>query len=60
MTRSPAPDFEQRLATFESTTFKKLRPGQQLVLSKYVTEHLDGSDLAIETPTGGGKRCWPC
>ena len=55
MTRSSAPDFEQRLAAFESTTFEELRPGQKLVLSKYATEHLDTSDLAIEMPTGEGK-----
>jgi replicative superfamily II helicase len=55
MTRSSAPDFERRLAAFESTTFEELRPGQKLVLSKYATEHLDNSDLAIEMLTGEGK-----
>ncbi len=55
MTRPPAPDFEQRLAAFQSDTFRELRPGQHLVLSKYATEHLDASDLAIEMPTGEGK-----
>ena len=55
MTRSPAPDFEQRLAAFGSNAFKRLRPGQHLVLSKYGAEHLDSSDLAIEMPTGEGK-----
>ncbi|HUZ51388.1 MAG TPA: DEAD/DEAH box helicase family protein, partial [Streptosporangiaceae bacterium] len=55
MTRSPTPDFEERLAGFESATFKKLRSGQKLVLAKYAAEYVDASDLAIEMPTGEGK-----
>lgn len=55
MTSSPAPDFEHRLAAFESDTFRQLRPGQRLVLAKYGADHLDAADLAIEMPTGEGK-----
>jgi hypothetical protein len=50
-----APDFEQRLAAFASTAFRVLRPGQQVVLSKYASDHLHTPDLAIEMPTGEGK-----
>ncbi|MCW3765054.1 DEAD/DEAH box helicase family protein [Paenarthrobacter sp. PAE-2] len=48
-------NFDERLSTFESPTFKDLRPGQRLVLQKYAKLYLDESDLAIEMPTGEGK-----
>lgn len=50
-----APDFDERLAGFQSTTFKRLRPGQRQVLATYSGRHLTTSDLAIEMPTGEGK-----
>jgi hypothetical protein len=49
------PDFEERLAAFESLTFERLRPGQKLILAKYGSDHLSTPDLAIEMPTGEGK-----
>ncbi|MGH3874877.1 MAG: DEAD/DEAH box helicase [Pseudonocardiaceae bacterium] len=49
------PNFEERLVAFASADFAALRPGQQLVLSKYAGDHLNTSDLAIEMPTGEGK-----
>lgn len=55
MSEPERPDFNQRLAGFDSTKFSALRPGQQLVLGKYAAEHLDTEDLAIEMPTGEGK-----
>ncbi|GAA4969527.1 DEAD/DEAH box helicase [Kineococcus glutinatus] len=48
-------DFGQRLATFGSSTFTSLRPGQKLVLDEYAANHLSTSDVAIEMPTGEGK-----
>ena len=48
-------DFEQTLADFDSTRFRELRPGQQLVLAEYANQHLNTTDLAIEMPTGEGK-----
>jgi hypothetical protein len=53
--RSLVPDFEERLAAFDSWTFERLRPGQKLVLAKYGSDHLSTPDLAIEMPTGEGK-----
>jgi hypothetical protein len=49
------PDFDQRLAAFESPTFAQLRPGQRQVLAAYAQNHLKTPDLAIEMPTGEGK-----
>jgi hypothetical protein len=49
------PDFAQRLADFESSTFTELRPGQKLVLEEYAANHMTTADLAIEMPTGEGK-----
>lgn len=49
------PDFDERLAAFQSATFKRLRPGQRLVLAAYSARHLLTPDLAIEMPTGEGK-----
>ncbi|AXB46059.1 MULTISPECIES: DEAD/DEAH box helicase family protein [Actinomycetes] len=49
------PDFDERLAGFQSTTFKELRPGQRQVLAAYAAHHLTTPDVAIEMPTGEGK-----
>lgn len=49
------PDFDERLAAFQSATFRELRPGQRLVLQAYSARHLTTPDLAIEMPTGEGK-----
>lgn len=49
------PDFEQRLADFQSSTFVKLRQSQKLVLEEYAATHRLTKDLAIEMPTGEGK-----
>jgi hypothetical protein len=49
------PNFGERLAGFQSATFKELRPGQRLVLEAYSARHLQTPDLAIEMPTGEGK-----
>jgi Helicase C-terminal domain len=51
-----SPNFADRLATFASTHFTELRPGQKLVLDAYGADHLDTADLAIEMPTGDGKK----
>ncbi len=50
-----SPGFAGRLAAFASDDFRKLRPGQKLVLDEYAAEHLQTADLAIEMPTGDGK-----
>lgn len=55
MVEYEVPDFDDRLARFESATFTELRPGQRLVLREYANSHLDTPDLAIEMPTGEGK-----
>lgn len=47
-------DFAERLKSFESARYDKLRPGQQQVLARYL-EHIDDPDIAIELPTGYGK-----
>ncbi|APU15225.1 DEAD/DEAH box helicase family protein [Actinoalloteichus fjordicus] len=49
------PDFDERLAGFQSTTFKELRPGQRQMLAAYAAHHLKTPDVAIEMPTGEGK-----
>jgi Rad3-related DNA helicase len=49
------PDFDERLAGFQSATFKELRPGQRQVLTAYATHYLTTPDVAIEMPTGEGK-----
>ena len=49
------PDFDERLAAFQSATFRELRPGQRQVLAAYSARHLMTPDLAIEMPTGEGK-----
>ncbi|MHB1597069.1 MAG: DEAD/DEAH box helicase [Streptosporangiaceae bacterium] len=49
------PDFDERLAAFQSATFRELRPGQRLVLQAYSARYLATPDLAIEMPTGEGK-----
>ena len=49
------PDFDERLADFQSAKFRELRPGQRQVLAAYSARHLAASDLAIEMPTGEGK-----
>ena len=49
------PDFAERLAAFASRDFRKLRPGQKLVLDAYAADHLETADLGIEMPTGDGK-----
>jgi superfamily II DNA or RNA helicase len=50
-----ASDFDERLARFQSTTFRQLRPGQKQVLTAYYAHHRTTRDLAIEMPTGEGK-----
>lgn len=55
MAGAGVPGFDERLTSFASATFKKLRPGQRQVLSAYATEYLGTPDLAIEMPTGEGK-----
>lgn len=52
----PAPDFERLLSGQSSARFARLRPAQEAVLASYAADHLDTSDLAIELPTGAGKR----
>jgi hypothetical protein len=55
------PEFDERLAGFQSATFKQLRLGQKQVLAAYAAHDLTTPDLAIEMPTGeGGRTCWPC
>ena len=49
------PDFNERLAGFQSATFKQLRPGQRQVLTRYAAHYLTTPDVAIEMPTGEGK-----
>ena len=49
------PDFDERLAGFQSTTFRELRPDQRQVLSAYAAHHLTTPDVAVEMPTGEGK-----
>ncbi len=55
MVDGATPDFELRLAAFESATFRSLRPGQRQVLGSYADSYLGAADLAIEMPTGEGK-----
>jgi hypothetical protein len=49
------PDFPDRLRSFVSPTFPKLRESQRLVLASYARDHLGTADLGIEMPTGEGK-----
>jgi hypothetical protein len=49
------PDFDERLAAFQSSTFKELRLGQRAVLAAYAAHHVETPDVAIEMPTGEGK-----
>jgi hypothetical protein len=53
--QTAVPDFDERLAAFESPAFIELRAGQQQVLTAYAQHHLNTVDLAIEMPTGEGK-----
>lgn len=55
MSDTHMPDFDKRLADFQSSAFTKLRPGQKLVLEEYAATHQTTADLAIEMPTGEGK-----
>jgi DEAD/DEAH box helicase/Helicase C-terminal domain len=48
-------DFRDRLARFGSTTYRRLRPAQEHVLSEYGQRHRTTRDLAVELPTGLGK-----
>jgi hypothetical protein len=45
--QAAVPDFDERLAAFESSTFTELRAGQRQVLAAYAQRHFDTADLAI-------------
>jgi hypothetical protein len=50
-----APDVAERLASFGSEVYRRLRPAQAHVLEVYSREHIGTADVAIELPTGEGK-----
>ena len=44
------------LTELSSATFTDLRPAQVAALERYAAEHSAATDLAIELPTGIGRR----
>ena len=44
------------LTALGSATFKDPRPAQVAALERYAAEHSAATDLAIELPTGAGRR----
>nr|WSZ97418.1 hypothetical protein OH820_18705 [Streptomyces sp. NBC_00857] len=48
-------DFSERPASFASRRYRALRQSQVRVLGGYV-QHAEDPDVAIELPTGFGKR----
>lgn len=48
-------DYAEFLASFASTKFQALWPGQAHVLNTYATAFTSESDIAVELPTGAGK-----
>jgi hypothetical protein len=49
-------DYVGLLTELGSATFTDLRPAQVAALERYVAEHSAAADLAIELPTGAGRR----
>jgi hypothetical protein len=49
-------DYVGLLTELSSATFTDLRPAQVAALKRYAAEHSSASDLAIELPTGAGRR----
>ena len=51
-----ATDYDALLEEFASTQFPDFRPAQSMLLRLYASEYTEASDIAIELPTGAGKR----
>lgn len=48
-------NYTEFLGSFGSSTFERLRPAQDAVLSAYAAGFADKGDVGIELPTGAGK-----
>ena len=49
-------DYVGLLTKLGSATFTDLHPAQVAALARYAAEHSAATDLAIELPTGAGRR----